>query len=69
MKQNVGKTDKIVRVVVAVIAAYLGYSVNPLFYIITAIGLLTAAIGFCGLYPLLNINTATTKSKSKSNKK
>ena len=58
MEKNVGKTDKIIRVTVAVIAAYLGYTISPWFYIITAIGLLTAATGFCALYPLLKINTS-----------
>lgn len=57
MKQNIGKTDKIVRVVIALIAAYFGWKFSPWFYIITAICIITAVTGFCALYPLLGINT------------
>ena len=61
MKQNIGRTDKIIRVVIALIAAYFGWAVSPWFYIITLIGFVTAATGFCGLYPLLKISTLEAK--------
>lgn len=64
MTKNVGNTDKIIRVVIAVIALYLGYAVSGWFYLITAIGLITAAIGFCPLYVLLKVNTAKKAAKS-----
>ena len=61
MEKNVGKTDKIIRGIVAVIAAYFGYTISAWFYIITVIGLVTAALGTCGLYTLLKINTVKKK--------
>lgn len=57
-EKNIGTLDRIIRIVVAIIAAYLGIKVSPWFFIITAAGLVTAALGWCGLYPLLKINTA-----------
>jgi len=61
MKKNVGTTDKIIRVVVALIIAVLGYLYSPWLYILTAILLITAATSYCGLYQLLGIKT--TKGK------
>ena len=57
MKCNVGKKDKIIRIIVALIAAYFGYTISPWFYLITAIGLVTAAISFCPVSKILGINT------------
>jgi len=64
MERNVGKNDKIIRIIVAIIAAYLGYKVNVWFYLITLVSLVTALRGYCLLYSLLGINTAK-KSKNK----
>jgi hypothetical protein len=63
MEKNVGKIDKIIRYVLAAVSAYLGYSVSAWFYIVTVIALVTAATGFCALYPLLGINTCKVKKK------
>ena len=71
MEQNVGKTDKIIRYILAIIFAYLGYKYSWWFYVPAAISAITAAIGFCGAYKLLGINTckakiaATQKEKKK----
>jgi hypothetical protein len=61
MKKNVGKTDKIIRYVLTVVFAYLGYSVSPWFYLAAAIALITAITGLCGLYKLFGINTCKIK--------
>jgi hypothetical protein len=58
IKQNVGKTDKIIRYILAAAFLYLGYRYSFWFYIIAAILIITAATGFCGAYKLLKINTA-----------
>ena len=58
MEKNVGKTDKIVRIILAVVFAVLGYMYNPWLYIITAMLIVTAAMGHCGPYKLFGINTA-----------
>ena len=57
MDCNVGKVDRAIRVIVAVIFAYLGYAYNPLLYIISLIAILTAALGFCPLYKVLKLDT------------
>jgi hypothetical protein len=57
MEKNVGKTDKIIRYILAAIFLYLGYAYSFWFYILAAILIITAATGFCGVYKLLNINT------------
>ncbi len=69
MKQNVGKTDKIIRVVVGLVAAYLGWKINAWFYLVAVIALATAATGFCALYPLLGINTCQVKVSSAKKKR
>jgi hypothetical protein len=61
MKKNVGKTDKIIRYVLAIGFAYLGYAVNPWFYLAAAIALITAITGLCGLYKIFGINTCKIK--------
>ena len=72
--QNVGTTDKIIRIVVGLILVYLGYIISPWIYVLAIIVLLTAAMGYCCLYSLLGINTCpmkkqenqkTTKKKNK----
>ena len=58
MEKNVGKTDKIIRVVLAVVFAYLGYAYSAWWYIVTVLLLVTVATGSCLPYKLLGINTA-----------
>lgn len=53
---NVGKTEKMIRVFVALVSAGLGYTVSPWFYIVTAIMLVTSALGYCPISQLLGIN-------------
>ena len=57
MEKNVGKTDKIIRYALGVIFIVLGYMVHWVFYIFAAIAIITAIMGYCGLYQLLKINT------------
>ena len=57
MEQNVGRTDKIIRLALGLIVTYLGYVYSKWLYIIAAILFITSATGYCGLYKLLKINT------------
>lgn len=57
LKSNVGVFDRFVRIVFAVVCAYLGWRVNKGFYLFAVILLLTAVFGFCGLYKLFGIDT------------
>jgi len=57
MEKNIGTVDKVVRIILAVVFAYLGYTSNYLWYILAVILLVTALIGYCGLYKLIGVNT------------
>jgi hypothetical protein len=69
MKQNVGKVDKIIRIVLAVVLAALAYYFKIWWiYIFAAIMLVTALVGFCGLYTLFGISTCPVKKQTKAKK-
>lgn len=67
MKKNLGNADKILRVILAVVAAVLyfgGYVSGTAAYIVIAAGailLLTALVNFCPLYALFGIRTCKIK--------
>jgi hypothetical protein len=68
MKKNIGSTDKIVRVVLAIGISYFAYSavidqdwVRAVLFIIAAILFLTTALSICPLYKLFGINTCGIK--------
>ena len=58
MKCNVGRVDKLIRIVIAFVAVAIAkvYSVWWI-YIIAVIMLITAIIGFCPIYSGLKLNT------------
>lgn len=63
MEKNVGKIDQIVRIVVAIIIAYLDFSgiiTGTLSYVLSifaVVFLITGFVKFCPLYKLLGINS------------
>lgn len=63
MKTNVGSTDKIIRIIAAVLFSVLfftGTVTGTLGYVLLALGgilLATSLISFCPLYTLFGINT------------
>jgi len=61
MEKNVGKTDKIIRYILAVVFIILGFTVHWGFYILALVAALTAALGFCGIYKLIGVNTCKMK--------
>lgn len=68
MNKNIGATDKIVRVVFAVVISYFAYSasidqnwVRAIMFIISAILFLTIAISICPIYKLFGITTCEVK--------
>ncbi len=68
MKPNESTTDRILRVIIGIIALMIGYFTlsgvaQTIVYVIGAVALITGAIGFCGLYALLGISTRKTKSQ------
>lgn len=67
MNCNVGKTDRVIRVIVAIVLLWLGYSlVNAvlkwILYIIAVYLVITVIIGKCYLYSLMKVNTCKTKA-------
>ena len=66
MKKNEGTIDRVVRLVLAIVAAVVAIAVGPgsvvgiVLWVVTAILVLTAATGFCLLYPLFVISTCKT---------
>jgi len=70
MKKNVGSIDKVVRVVIAIIAAYFAYKggfgiawVEYVLWAVAIIMLLTTFMGSCPLYSLSGKNTCEVKKK------
>jgi len=65
VKVNVGGLDRGIRILVALIAAYFGFTTGGtlgyVLYAVAAVALLTGAIGWCGLYTLLGVNTCPVK--------
>ncbi|MFZ4591881.1 MAG: YgaP family membrane protein [Ignavibacteria bacterium] len=56
---NVGKTDKIIRVIIGVVILGLGYAFHSWLGLIGLVPILTAVFGRCGLYYPFKINTVT----------
>lgn len=52
-----GRLDRTIRVVAGMVVVYAGYNISPLFYIIAAFLFLSATVGKCHVYKLLNIGT------------
>jgi len=63
MHTNESSLDRVVRLVVAVVATVLGFVVGAgsvggiLLFVVAAIMLVTAAVGFCPLYRIVGIST------------
>ncbi|MBK9566837.1 MAG: DUF2892 domain-containing protein [Saprospiraceae bacterium] len=63
MTKNMGGTDKIIRLVLAAVIAFLYYNgtisgtLGIVLGILAIVFALTSLISFCPLYPLLGINT------------
>lgn len=68
MKPNMGTADRIIRVLLAAVFAYLYFSGTVtgtwglVLVILGAIFVLTSVISFCPLYPLVGINTCPKKN-------
>ncbi len=67
MKPNMGTADRIIRVLLAAVFAYLYFSgtvtgtLGLVLVILGGVFLLTSLVSFCPLYPLLGINTCGKK--------
>jgi hypothetical protein len=67
MKANMGSTDRILRIVLAVIMAALYFTgsvsgtLGIVLMVVAAVFALTSLISFCPLYPIFGITTCGTK--------
>lgn len=63
MTANVGTADRIVRLVIALIAAIVAFSVGPatvlgiIMFVVALIMVATAAVRFCPIWRIFGINT------------
>ncbi|RME87447.1 MAG: DUF2892 domain-containing protein [Anaerolineae bacterium] len=63
MKLNMGSADRIIRIVLAALFAYLYFSgtvtgaVGIILLVLAVIFLVTSIVGFCPLYTLLKVST------------
>jgi len=67
MKKNMGNADRLIRVIIAVVAIVLYYTgivtgtLGIVLIALSGIFLLTSLISFCPLYSLVGVNTCKTK--------
>jgi hypothetical protein len=57
MKQNIGKTERIIRVIIGLIIIAVGAYFKSWWGAIGLLPIFTAVLGWCGLYTLLGIST------------
>ncbi len=63
MEQNIGKTDRIIRVVIGLTIILVGVVIHSWWAAIGLVPLLTSLTGFCPLYTLLKISTRKTHER------
>lgn len=62
MKRNMGKSDKVVQLVVAAAVIAAGVVFQSWWGVVGAVPILTALMGWCPPYSLLGINTCAARS-------
>lgn len=69
MKKNMGNTDRIIRLILAVLMGILYFTgvvsgvLGNVIIVLAVIFLVTSTISFCPLYTIFGINTCSTKEK------
>ncbi len=62
MECNVGKTDKWVRFILAIVIGTIGYYYDSWWGLLAFVPLVTSAISFCPIYKILGLSTCSKKS-------
>ncbi len=68
MKKNMGSTDRIIRVLLAAVFAYLYFSgtvtgtIGIVLVVLGGVFVATSFVSFCPLYTLVGLNTCTKKT-------
>jgi len=63
MKQNIGRLDKTIRLVLAIAIAAAGVYFKSAWGALAVVPLLTGAISFCPLYSIFGISTCKVEQK------
>ncbi len=69
MKKNMGSTDRIIRVLLAAVIAFLYFgnvvsgTIGIVLLVLAAVFLLTSMVSFCPLYTLVGVNTCPVKKE------
>ncbi len=61
MKQNVGSTDKIIRIILGIVIAAWGIYYKNWWGLVALVPFLTALISFCPFYPIFKLSTKKEK--------
>lgn len=61
-KKNVGKTDRMIRIVVGIVIASAGLYFQNWWGLLGVVIFLTGVFSFCGLYSLIGISTCPIES-------
>ena len=70
MKKNMGSADRILRVIIAAVFAYLYFggivtgTVGLILLVLGIVFVLTSLVSFCPLYAIFGMNTCPTKKAS-----
>jgi hypothetical protein len=64
MKKNIGKTDKVIRVILGLAIGAVGIYFQSWWGLLGLIPLVTAITGTCGLYLPFGISTCSSKAES-----
>lgn len=69
MKKNMGNTDRIIRMIIAVLVAVLYFTgtltgtVGIILLVLAGVFVLTSLVGFCPLYTLVGIDTCPRRTR------
>lgn len=63
MKCNIGKTDRMIRILLGIVIVILGFSFQSWWGLVGLVPLLTAAFRWCPLYVPLNVSTDETDAQ------
>ncbi|MBI5267936.1 MAG: DUF2892 domain-containing protein [candidate division Zixibacteria bacterium] len=66
MKPNIGQTDRIVRIIIGIAIIVAGITLHTWWGLVGLLPIGSALVRFCGLYPVLKIDTTGARDKKES---
>ncbi|MBD3170822.1 MAG: DUF2892 domain-containing protein [candidate division Zixibacteria bacterium] len=64
MKANIGKTDRIIRLIIGLAILLVGLAYGSWWGLLGLIPIGTTLTGYCGLYSILGVNTCKTRQET-----